>query len=113
MVTNKDLSKILLVVLIFSIILIPVIANQHSLYKLKTIDDSEGIQKCVDEGFFTREECEETYSRLDEEFLEDYRQVSFAEKYWQGFKDAFSYYWYYWIVPIILFLIYLEIRKKK
>jgi hypothetical protein len=112
---NKNLSKILLAILILSIFLIPIIVNQHSLYRLKTMDNEDGIQKCADEGFVTREKCEEIYLTLTEEFLEGYEKVSFVKKYTQGFIDSFSYwhYWYSWIIPIILFLVYLKIRKKK
>lgn len=111
MVISKSSNKILLAIFVISILLVPIIANQHSLYKLKTRNNEDGIQKCVDEGFLTKEKCEEIYLNLIEEFLEDYEQVSFIEKYWQGFRDSFSY-WYYWLIPIILFLIYLKINKK-
>lgn len=112
---TKDFNRILLAILVASILLVPIIVNQHSLYRLKIIDDTEGIQKCIDEGFLTREKCEGIYSGLTEEFLEDYEKVSFVKKYTQGFIDSFSYqrYWYYWLIPIILFLVYLKVKKKE
>ena len=111
MLVSKSSNKLWLVLLVISILLIPIIVNQHSLYKLKTRNNEEIIQKCVDEGFLTREKCEEIPLKLIEEFLENYEQVPFIKKYWQGFGDSFSY-WYYWFIPIILFLIYLKIKKK-
>ena len=69
MAVTKNLSKILLAILIVSIIVIPIITNQHSLYRLKTMNNEEGIQKCVNEGYLTREKCEEIYSTLTEEYV--------------------------------------------
>jgi len=110
----KSSNKLWLAILIISILLVPIMVNQHSLYRLKTMDNEDSIQKCVDEDFLTREVCEEIRLKLTEEFLEDYKQVPFLKKYQQGFIDSLSYqrYWYYWIIPIILFLIYLKINKK-
>ena len=115
MAVNKNLSKILLIILIVSILLVPIIVYQHSMYRLKTYDNEEGIQKCVDEGFLTREKCEEVHIKVIEDFLEDYKKVPLTKKYGQMFLDSFSYrrYWYSWIIPLILFLVYLKIRKKK
>ena len=112
MITNKDSKKIWLTILVISILLVPIVANQYSLYKLKTIDDTDLIQKCVDEGFLTRERCEEIPVEITEEFLENYKQVPFIKKYWQGFEASFKH-WFFWFIPIILFLIYLKINKKE
>ena len=82
---------------------------------VKTMDNEDLIQKCADDGFVIREKCEEIFLKLEEEFLESYERVPFTKKYQQGVIDSFSYqrYWYSWIIPIILFLVYLKIRKKK
>ena len=110
----KSSNKIWLAVLVISILLIPIVVNQHSLYKLKTRNNEDIVQKCVDEGFLTRENCEEIPLKLTEEFLEDYNQVPFIKKYQQGFIDSLSYknYWYLWFIPIILFLVYLKIKHN-
>jgi len=111
MIASKGSKKIWLTILVISILLVPIVANQYSLYKLKTIDNEDIIQKCVDDGFLTREVCEEIPLKLTEEFLENYKQVSFIKKYWQGFEASFED-WFFWFIPIILFLIYLKINKK-
>lgn len=111
MITSKDSKKIWLAILVISILLIPIIANQYSLYKIKTRNNEDIIQKCVDEGFLTRERCEEIPVEIIEDFLENYKQVSFIKKYWQGFEASFDN-WFFWLIPITLFLIYLKINKK-
>ena len=107
----KNSNKIWIAVLVISILLIPIVVNQHSIYKLKTRNNEDIVQKCVDEGFLTKENCEEIPLKLIEEFLEDYEQVSLVEKYRQGFRDSLDY-WYLWFIPIILFLIYLKINNS-
>ena len=73
--------------------------------------DEVWIQKCVDEGFVTREKCEEIPVKVRENFLENYKQVSFINKYLQGFEASFNS-WAFWLIPIILFLRYLKTNKK-
>lgn len=112
MVLNKNQNKIWIAILVISILLVPIVANQYSLYKIKTRNnDDVFIQKCVDEGFLTRERCEEIPVEVRENFLENYKQVSFINKYLQGFEASFNS-WAFWLIPIILFLIYLKINKK-
>ncbi len=111
MVLNKNQNKIWIAILVISILLVPIVANQYSLYKIKTRNNYDIIQKCVDEGFLTRERCEEIPLEITEEFLENYKQVSFNHKYLQGFEASFNS-WAFWLIPIILFLIYLKINSK-
>jgi len=107
-------KKIWMAILVISILLVPIIVNQHSLYKFKTRNDEPIIQNCIEKNSFTREQCEETLKKIDEEFFKDYKQVSFIKKYKQGFMDSLSYqrYWYSWFIPIILFIIYFKVINK-
>jgi len=112
---QEKFKKILLTILVISILLIPIVVNQYSLYRLKFIDDEALIQKCIDNNPLTREQCEETIRKVYREFFEDYEKVPFIQKYQQGFIDSFSYnrYGYFWFIPLILFLIYLKQNLKK
>ena len=112
MILDKNQNKIWIAVLFISILLVPILASQYSLYKIKTMNSDEvWIQKCVDEGFVTREKCEEIPVKVRENFLENYKQVSFINKYLQGFEASFNS-WAFWLIPIILFLRYLKTNKK-